>query len=76
MTEKELEKHNFLAGCKYADTKELENARGKNYEVWERLYSEYSSKVEVINRTKQLCVSTSQHKIGIQKFDLSLKISI
>ena len=76
MTEKELEKHNSLTECKYADAKELENARGKNYEVWERLYSEYSNKVEVINRTKQLCASTSQHEIGIQKFDLSLKISI
>ena len=76
MTEKELEKHNFLTWCKYADAKELENARGKNYEVWERLYSEYSNKVEVINRIKQLCKSTSQHEIGIQKFDLSLKISI
>ena len=76
MIEKELEKHNFLTRCRYADAKELENARGKNYEVWERLYSEYSNKVEVINRTKQLCESASQHEIGIQKFDLSLKISI
>ena len=76
MTEKELEKHNSLTGCKYADAKEFENARGKNSKVWERLYSEYSSKAEVINRTKQLCVSTSQYEIGIQKFDLSLKISI
>ena len=76
MIEKKLEKHNSLTRCRYADAKELENARGKNYEVWERLYSEYSNKVEVINRTKQLCKSTSRHEIGIQKFDLSLKISI
>ena len=75
MTLKELEKHNFLTWCKYADTKELEDAKWKNHEVWERLYSEYSDKIEVINKIKQVCDSVSQHEIGIQKFDLSLKIS-
>ncbi len=76
MTEKELEKHNFLTWCRYADAKELENAKGENHEVWERLYSEYSNEIEIINRTKQLCEPVSRHEIGIQKFDLSLKISI
>ncbi len=76
MTDKELEKHNFLTWCRYADTKELENARGKNNEVWGRLYSEYATEVEVINKTKQLYESISKHEIGIQRFDLSLKISI
>jgi len=76
MTEKELEKQNFLTWCRYADAKELENARGKNNEAWGRLYSEYANEVEVISKTKQLYESISQHEIGIQKFDLSLKISI
>ncbi len=76
MTEKELEKHNFLTWCRYAGTKEVESAKGKNHEVWERLYSEYASEVEVINKTKQLYESISKHEIGIQKYDLSLKISI
>ena len=76
MTTKELEKHNFLSWCKQADAEELENAKWKNHEVWERLYSEYSNEIEVINRTKQLYESVVQHEIGIQKFDLSLKISI
>jgi hypothetical protein len=76
MTIKELEKHNFLTWCRDADAEELEDAKGKNHEVWERLYSEYSNEIEVINRTKQLYESVSQHEIGIQKFDLSLKISI
>ncbi|MGR3293714.1 MAG: hypothetical protein ACUZ9M_06850 [Candidatus Scalindua sp.] len=76
MTTKELEKHNFLTWCKYADAEELESAKGRNHGVWERLYSEYSNEIEVINRTKQLYESVSQHEIGIQKFDLSLKISI
>ena len=49
---------------------------GNNHEVWERLYSEYSDEIEVINKTKQVYESVSQHEIGIQKFDLSLKISI
>ncbi len=43
MTTKELDKHNFLTWCRYADTQELENAKEKNHEVWERLYSEYAS---------------------------------
>ena len=76
MTEKELEKHNFLSWCKYADAKELEDAKWQNHEVWERLYSEYSDEIEVISKTKQMYESVSQHEIGIQKFDLSLKISI
>ncbi len=75
MTLKELEKNNFLTWCKYADAKELEDAKWKNHEVWERLYSEYSDEIEVINTTKQVYESVSQHEIGIQKFDLSLKIS-
>ena len=76
MTIKELEKHNFLTWCKYADAKELEDAKWQNHEVWERLYSEYANEVEVISKTKYLYESISQHEIGIQKFDLSLKISI
>ncbi len=76
MTEKELEKHNFLSWCKYADAKELENARGQNNEVWERLYSEYANEVDVINKAKQLCESITKHEMDIQKFDISLKISI
>jgi hypothetical protein len=76
MTTKELEKYNPLTWRKYTDAKELEDANEKNHDVWDRLYSEYSNEIEVINRTKQLCESVSQHEIGIQKFDLSLKISI
>ena len=71
MTTKELEKHNFLTWCKYADAEELENAKWKNHEVWERLYSEYSNEIEVINRTKQLYESVVQHEIGIQRFDFN-----
>ncbi len=76
MTMKELERHNFLTWCRDADAKEFEDANGKNHEVWDTLYGEYSNEIEVINRTKQLCESVSQHETGIQKFDLSLKISI
>ena len=76
MTTKELEKHNFLTWGKYADARELEDAKWKNHDVWERLYSEYSDEIEVINKTKQVYESVSQHEIGIQRFDLSLKISI
>ncbi len=76
MTTKELEKNNFLTWCKYADAKELEDARENNHDVWERLYSEHANEIEVINRTKQLYESVCQHEIGIQKYDLSLKISI
>ncbi len=76
MTVQELEKHNFLTWCKYADAKELEDAKWQNHDVWERLYSECSDEIEVISKTKQMYESVSQHEIGIQKFDLSLQISI
>ena len=71
-----MEKNNFLTWCKYADAKELEDAKWNNHDVWERLYSEYSDEIEVINKTKQVYESDSQHEIGIQKYDLSLTISI
>ena len=76
MTEKELEKHNFLAWCRNATTEDLEKAKGENNEVWERLYSEYADEVQIIDKTRQVYESISQHEIGIQKYDLSLKISI
>ncbi len=76
MTEKELEKHNFLAWCRNATTEDLEKAKGENNEVWERLYSEYADEIQIIDKTRQLYESVSQHEIGIQKYDLSLKISI
>ncbi len=76
MTEKEMEKRNFLSWYRYTDAGELENAKWENHKVWERLYSEYANEVEVINRTRQVYEPVSQHEIGIQKFDLSLKISI
>ncbi len=76
MTTKELEKNNFLTWCKYADANELEDAKWKNQDVWGRLYSEYSDEMEVINKSKQVYESDSQHEIGIQKYDLSLTISI
>ena len=76
MTEKELEKHNFLTWCKYATTKDLEKAKGENNEVWERLYGEYTDELKAINETRHMYESMSQHDIEIQKYDLSLKISI
>ena len=76
MTEKELEKHNFLAWCRNATTEDLEKAKGENNEVWERLYSEYADEIQIIDKTRQVYESISQHEIGIQKYDLSLKISI
>jgi len=76
MTEKELEKHNFLAWCRNATTEDLEKAKGENNEVWERLYSEYADEIQIIDKTRQLYESVSQHEISIQKYDLSLKISI
>ncbi len=56
--------------------KNVKDAKWNNHDVWERLYSEYSDEIEVINKTKQMYESVSQHEIGIQKYDLSLKISI
>ncbi|MGR3301157.1 MAG: hypothetical protein ACUZ8I_01500 [Candidatus Scalindua sp.] len=76
MTEKELEKHNFLTWCRYATTEDLEKARGENTKVWGRLYSEYSDEIQIIDKTRHMYESISQHDIGIQRYDLSLKISI
>ena len=63
MTTKELEKYNPLTWRKYTDAEKLEDANEKNHDVWDsvwdRLYSEYSSEIEVINKTKQLCESVS-----------------
>ncbi len=76
MTEKELEKHNFLTWSRYATTKDIEKAKRDNNEVWERLYSEYADEIKIIDKTRHLYESISQHDIRIQKYDLSLKISI
>ena len=74
MTEKELEKHNFLTWCRYATTKDLEKAKRENKEVWGRLYSKYGDEIEVINEIRYLYESISKHDIGIQRYKLSLKI--
>jgi len=76
MTEKELEKHNFLTWRRYASRKDIEKAKGENNEVWERLYSEYADEIKIIDKTRHLYESISQHDTRIQKYDLSLKISI
>ena len=74
MTEKELEKHNFLTWCRYATTEDLEKAKRENKEVWGRLYSEYGDEIKIIDKTRQLYESISKHDIGIQRYKLSLKI--
>lgn len=75
MTEKELEKHNFLTWCRYATASDLEKAKWENNEVWERLYNEYADEIEIINKTKHMYEVIVQHDTEMQKFDISLKIS-
>lgn len=75
MTEKELEKSNFLTWCRDATTNDLENAKRENSEIWERLYSEYADEIDVISRMKHVYESISQHNIGVQRDNLSSKVS-
>lgn len=74
MTEKELEKHNFLTWCRHTTTKDIEKAKREYKEVWRRLYSEYADEIEVINETRRLYESISYDDIGIQRYNSFLKV--
>ena len=74
MTEKELEKHNFLTWCRYTTTKDHEKAKREYKEVWRRLYSEYADEIELINETRRLYESIAYDDIGIQRNNSFLKV--
>jgi len=75
MTEKELERQNFLTWCKYASPEEVEKAKMTNKRTLERLLYKYADEIEKINNSKYVSKYMSQHNIGVQKLELSLEIS-
>ena len=52
--------------------------KSPNFGVFVKNFEEgiQSEDVQIIDKTRQVYESISQHEIGIQKYDLSLKISI
>jgi RNA polymerase-binding transcription factor DksA len=75
MTEKELERQNFLTWCKYATSEEIEKAKRTNKRKMEKLLYKYANEIEKINNSKYVSEYMSQHNIGVQKLELSLEIA-
>jgi len=75
MTEKELERQNFLTWCKYATLEEIEKAKKTNKITLERLLYRYADEVVNINNSEYVSEYTSQHDTGVQKLELSLEIA-
>ncbi|NUO08596.1 MAG: hypothetical protein HUU08_07945 [Candidatus Brocadia sp.] len=77
MTQKEIEKQNFILWYSlYATEKELEMARTHNRKILDRLLQEYAEEVEKVNRTRYLYERIIQSKsMKTQGFDVTLKIN-
>lgn len=77
MTQKEIEKQNFILWYSlYATEKELEMARTNNREILDRLLREYAEEVDKVNRTRHLYERIVQSKSKrTQGFDATLKIN-
>jgi hypothetical protein len=75
MTEKELERQNFLTWCKYATLEEMEKAKKTNKITLERLLYRYADEVANINNSEYVSEYALQHDTGVQKLELSLEIA-
>lgn len=77
MTQKEIEKQNFILWYSlYATEKELEMARTQNREILDRLLKEYAEEVDKVNKTRHLYKRIIQSKfMKAQGFDATLKIN-
>ncbi|MFN3531475.1 MAG: hypothetical protein ACK41Q_03025 [Candidatus Brocadia sp.] len=77
MTQKEIEKQNFILWYSlYATEKELEMARTHNREILDRLLREYAEEIDKVNRTRHLYERIVQSKSKrTQGFDATLKIN-
>ena len=77
MTQKEIEKQNFILWYSlYATEKELEMARTNNREILDRLLKEYAEEVDKVNKTRHLYERIIQSKgMKTQGFDAILKIN-
>jgi hypothetical protein len=75
MTEKELERQNFLTWCKYATLEEIEKAKKTNKITLERLLYRYADEVAKINNSEYVSEYALQHDTGVQKLELSLEIA-
>ena len=75
MTEKELERQNFLTWCKYATLEEIENAKKTNKITLERLLYIYADEIVKQNNSEYVSEHTLQHDAGVQTLELSLEIA-
>ncbi|MHC4182607.1 MAG: hypothetical protein ACYSWS_03560 [Planctomycetota bacterium] len=75
MTEKELERQNFLTWCKYATLEEIEKAKKTNKITLERLLYTYADEIATLNNSEYVSEYTLQHDIGVQTLELSLEIA-
>jgi hypothetical protein len=77
MTQKEIEKQNFILWYSlYATEKELEMARTHNREILDRLLKEYAEEVDKVNKTRHLYERIIHSKsMKTQGFDAVLKIN-
>jgi hypothetical protein len=70
-----MEKQNFVTWHKYATFEEIEHAKGINVIAFQRLSREYADDIGQIDQPKSPSAFMVCHNIGVQEFDLSLKIS-
>ncbi len=75
MTEKELERQNFLTWCKYATLEEIENAKKTNKITLERLLYTYADEIAKQNNSEYVSEHTLQYDVGVQTLELSLEIA-
>lgn len=71
----DLEKQNFVSWHKYVTYEEMENAKVVNVIAFQRLSCEYADDIRQIDKPKSPSAFMVCHNIGVQEFDLSLKIS-
>ncbi len=71
----EMEKQNFVTWHKYATFEEMEKSKRVNVIAFQRLSREYADEIGPRDKPKYPSVFMVCHNMGVQEFDLSLKIS-
>ncbi|GJQ57298.1 MAG: hypothetical protein D8M57_18090 [Candidatus Scalindua sp. AMX11] len=71
----EMEKQNFVTWHKYATFHEIEKAKGINVIAFQRLSHECADDIGQIDQPRPPSVFMVCNNVGVQEFDLSLKIS-
>ncbi|MDR4505361.1 MAG: hypothetical protein MRK01_11310 [Candidatus Scalindua sp.] len=71
----EMEKQNSVSWHNHATFEEIEKVKGVNVIEFQRLSSEYADDIRQIDKSRSPSAFMVCHNIGVQEFDLSLKIS-